>query len=220
MSAYIPEDLVLEVLPWLPLKSLIRFRSVSKSWATLIDGRLSYSFLCYSTIAFASEIHQDLPLQSPHDIEVVGSCNGLLCIFDYFETGNIVVWNPTTMELMLLPHAWDVGTVFFGFDQIHEEFKALRICYVPESEKPHLPRYWDVPVRLNREAEVYSRSGGSWRNLVVDVEVPDLRGYDSAYVSSVYFWLALNCTGGEKVFAFDVCDEVFRTTALPNACLV
>ncbi|KAF5458517.1 hypothetical protein F2P56_022540 [Juglans regia] len=247
MSAYIPQDLVLEVLPWLPLKSLIRFRSVSNYWATLIgtpdyfskciindcilvnpthplllvkralistDGRLSYSYLCYSTLAFASESHQDLPLQGPRDIAVVGSCNGFLCIFDYIETGNIVVWNPTTVELMIFPPVSEVGTVFFGFDPIHDEFKVMRIRYAlfhsPESEA----------IALDREVEVYSLSGGSWRNLVVDIEVPDLREHDPAYTNSVCFWLALNCTGGEKVIAFDVCDEAFRTTALPDASLV
>ncbi|KAF5458512.1 hypothetical protein F2P56_022535 [Juglans regia] len=253
MSACIPEDLVLEILPGLPLKCLIRFRSVSKSWATLIgtpdylskslindcilanpthqllfvkhapksiDGRLSYSFLCYSTLASASETHQDLPLQNPYDIKIAGSCNGLLCLFDYYGTGNIVVWNPTTLEFMLLPHAWFVDTVCFGFDPIHDEFKVLRIRYVRESDEPDLPPYRACLVRLNREVEVYSLSGGSWRNLVVDVEVPKFQGVDSSYMNGVCFWLALSYYGDEKIVAFDVCDEVIRTMALPNYSLL
>ncbi|XP_041007070.1 F-box protein At3g07870-like [Juglans microcarpa x Juglans regia] len=255
MSAYIPEDLVLEILPGLPLKCLIRFRSVSKSWATLIgtpdylskslindcilanpthqllfvkrspestDARLSYSFLCYSTLASASdsETHQDLPLQSPYDIKIVGSCNGLLCLFDYYGTSNIVVWNPTTVEFMFLPHAWDVETVCFGFDPIHEEFKVLRIRYVLESDEPYyLPPYLAGRVHLNQEVEVYSLSGGSWRNLAVDVEVPKFQGVDSSYKNGVCFWLALSYYGDEKIVAFDVCDEVIQTMALPNYSL-
>lgn len=40
-----------------------------------------------------------------------------------------------------------------------------------------------------------------------------------AYANGVCFWLAVCGVGNEKIVAFDVSDEVFRTTRLPDACI-
>nr|POE82675.1 f-box protein [Quercus suber] len=57
---------------------------------------------------------------------IVGSCNGLLCLFDH----DIFVYNPATSELKALPPASNVDNVCFGFDSKRNELKVMRIRYV------------------------------------------------------------------------------------------
>ncbi|KAL2553623.1 F-box protein CPR30 [Forsythia ovata] len=62
----IPEDLVMDVLSRLRVKSLLRFRSVSKSWRTLID---SPSFI---------KMHMELSMKmkkAQSSVEVIHRCN-------------------------------------------------------------------------------------------------------------------------------------------------
>ncbi|XP_059452505.1 F-box protein At3g07870-like [Corylus avellana] len=260
MSTYLPEDLVLKILSRLPPKSLLRFRSVCKSWLSLI-GTPNYvsknllnhsiltttaahqlllvkrtaasiprtdtcSFLSYQTLSSASQTPRILPIQSLHGLTIVGSCNGLLCLFDYLAGGEIFVWNPATSELNALPGASRVETVSFGFDHKRNEFKVVRIRYVMNREMP-IPRLiWGLPAfRLDLVAEVYRlRSGGSWRKLAVDGEVPDSNTPNSrsrwAYANGVCFWWTSLHMEHEKIIAFDVSKEVFRTTPLPDASVL
>lgn len=102
----------------------------------------------------------------------------------------------------------------------------MRTRYVPERDPPVFITNRGVKVlRLNRVVEVYRlRSGDSWRKLVVDGDVPDCNGPNSrsrwAYVNGVCYWWTLRGVEDEKIVAFDVSEEVFRTTALPDASVL
>jgi F-box interacting protein len=157
----------------------------------------------------------------------VGSCNGLLCLFDYYFNGDdIFVWNPATSELKALPGACMVDTVSFGFDHKRNEFKVMRIRYVTEREPPVRITNLGVPVlRLKQVAEVYRlRSGGSWRKLAVNGDVPHSSTPNTrsrwAYANGVCFWWTSRRVKNEKIIAFDVSEEVFRTTPLPDASVL
>jgi F-box interacting protein len=52
MATYLPEEMVVKILSWLPPKSLIRFKSVSKRWHALIGNPdfLSKNLLNYSIL--------------------------------------------------------------------------------------------------------------------------------------------------------------------------
>ncbi|XP_057502702.1 F-box protein At5g18160-like [Actinidia eriantha] len=115
MSDYIPNDLLIEVLARLPVNSLIRFKSVCKSWYSLITSpifinkQLNHSktntdellirlytatdkkehyLLFHDDEKFGDEYSE---LEFPFRIKfgyfrIVGSCNGLLCLCDdYFR---------------------------------------------------------------------------------------------------------------------------------------
>lgn len=119
----------------------------------------THSFLSYHTLALLSQTVLDLP-QTRREPKIVGSCNGLLCLFDH----NIFVYNPATSELKALPPASNVDNVCFGLDSKRNEFKVMRIRYLLIREPPVLQTDREVQVlRLNRAAEVYSlNSGCSW----------------------------------------------------------
>ena len=89
-----------------------------------------------------------------------------------------------------------MDNVCFSFNSERNEFKVMRIPYVPIRELPVLQTNREVQVLcLNRVAEVYSlNSGCSWRkliNMVDNDDVPCSSTPSWAYVNGVCFWYGL-----------------------------
>ncbi|KAL0001070.1 hypothetical protein SO802_014851 [Lithocarpus litseifolius] len=106
-NSNLPPELIADILPRLPVKSLTRFKGVSKSWATRISDPdfvkthlhraqfrrilLSSANSLYSIdhetddLAAAVDLHYPRDqIQNPkpqsHAVQIIGSCNGLVCI--------------------------------------------------------------------------------------------------------------------------------------------
>ncbi|XP_026397185.1 F-box/kelch-repeat protein At3g06240-like [Papaver somniferum] len=104
----------------------------------------------------------DYPCMSPEYVpEILGSCNGLVCIESSSES--IFIWNPATREYKTLPKALigypsadmkgaDYRFLYgFGFDCKNDDYKVLRMV--------------DVEVAKVSEARVYSLRSNSWKIL-------------------------------------------------------
>ncbi|KAL3642416.1 hypothetical protein CASFOL_013231 [Castilleja foliolosa] len=114
-----PEEIMLCILTRLPVKSILRFKSVCKPWDELFSTRefmkmhqvqyssdpKNQSFIIHNSAEYMSlfEIESDETkptiLEYPHpktrNMEIVGSCNGLICLGrPHLGPGNIVLWNP------------------------------------------------------------------------------------------------------------------------------
>ncbi|KAI8566674.1 hypothetical protein RHMOL_Rhmol02G0060300 [Rhododendron molle] len=143
---HLPLEIIIEVLSRLPVKSLLRFRCVSKSWRSLIsqpefakthlrlastntDYTLHRLLLCsslyfkscslYSILNEKSDtaVELDCPLKGAHStIWIVGCCYGLVCI----AAGNEVsIWNPSTRKSKRLPNV-KMANLYrgtYGFDR-------------------------------------------------------------------------------------------------------
>ncbi|KAK3204786.1 hypothetical protein Dsin_018832 [Dipteronia sinensis] len=121
-------ELIVDILLRLPVKSLCRFRCVSKSWLVLINNprfvkmhlaqtrrrRLVVSaWSLYSVdieTIFSNDdniaaVEIDFPRSKlNHEIDsllCIGSCNGLLCVLT--EPNDLVVYNPCTNECKQIP---------------------------------------------------------------------------------------------------------------------
>ncbi|KAL0702031.1 hypothetical protein Bca4012_058153 [Brassica carinata] len=130
----LPHDVIELILERLSLKTLVRFKCVSKTWKTTIDSRTFQKqqlirrrrkqsgddvlFVCildYSDyeagrmrLMFGSQVICTVMLPFPI-IEVChGSCDGLLCLADFF-TPNFVI-NPVT--------GWHQSFPYSGFQQL------------------------------------------------------------------------------------------------------
>ena len=125
------EDIITDILLRLPMKSLMLCKSVSKNWRRLISSpnfkRLQllrsqenpsyvfYPYVCLCcSVLFLTKVHgettETIPGCSRHWCKhMICSFNGLICSISYksfFEKKvhmGIVIFNPITQEVLLLP---------------------------------------------------------------------------------------------------------------------
>ncbi|XP_042484709.1 F-box protein At3g07870-like, partial [Macadamia integrifolia] len=150
------------------------------------------------------------------EFEVVGSCNGLLCLSEPMYYGPRFVCNPVTGEYICLPKP-DKHTDFdivsgFGFDEADNEYKVLRMLFHSIDLG-----FGNGTSSFKLEGEVYSLSLGKWRH-IGDVPYP-LRGKASpAFVNGSLHWMtdeygSLNVP--ELIVSFDLGREEFQVVPPP-----
>ncbi|KAG2694674.1 hypothetical protein I3760_08G155600 [Carya illinoinensis] len=119
MKNNLPKDLIIEILLRLPVKSLVRFRCVSKQWFSLIsDPR-------FAKVHFKrkSDDNQRLLLSTPLWLSS-------LEIDAPFLRRNFYIWNPSTAEHRKLldpgtsPHS-ETYNHGFGYDASTDDYKLL-----------------------------------------------------------------------------------------------
>ncbi|XP_023753390.1 F-box protein At5g07610 [Lactuca sativa] len=112
------DDLLIEILLRLPVISVVRFKSVSKHWLSLLSQRpftlmyknvsISPGFYIHNKYIPFDVDNQIVPLEIyPHacGIRIVQSCNGLLlcCTLQRIQERKYYVFNPTTKQIAFIP---------------------------------------------------------------------------------------------------------------------
>jgi hypothetical protein len=123
MVMYIPTELVLEILMRLPWTSLRRLRLVCQTWRNLIHERTTEMQECRDAVPLvvttesvyildgqqaSSETRELWPGgtggETYKHMEVVGACNGVLCLCDDTKPGGVITLaNPATGDALSLP---------------------------------------------------------------------------------------------------------------------
>ncbi|XP_074343096.1 putative F-box protein At1g32420 [Apium graveolens] len=129
---HIPEDVITIILSRLPVKSLLRNKSVCKSWLSIISkpsfikSHLSNAimasrnipkianildpvqFLELQDLSFTCPVHIDL-IAMPHlfhetlvEPQIIGCHNGIICVYDMFVS-SVYFWNPSIRQCMEIP---------------------------------------------------------------------------------------------------------------------
>lgn len=140
--------------------------------------------------------------------ELVGHCNGIICLS---VQGSFVLLNPAMRELKVVSHAspGDNGSstvgVGFGYDSRGDEYKAVNIKSLGE--------FGDGPY----EAELFTLSTNSWKEIELDVDIiffPCSDDHQVVYCNGVCYWCFwfFGCT----ILSFDVSDEVFEIIPSPK----
>ncbi|KAI9070450.1 hypothetical protein K1719_047587 [Acacia pycnantha] len=234
LSADLPEEIMEEILTRLPVKYLIRFKSVAKSWRVQIgnpsfiarqfelydsvteNSRLRLIFRlhkkpCISLISDQEPIDIEVPFPEKDDVSfifVYGPCNGIFCLYalyggDKAGTFSLILWNPGTREVKVLPashnHSKDIDCIIFGFgiDPVTKDYKVVRFGNLTFEGREHPP------------VEVYNLSTDSWRT--VDTVVPAyIRGFPRcrAYLNGFYHWICVDFNDRGILF-FDFSKELF-----------
>ncbi|XVE81976.1 hypothetical protein DITRI_Ditri15bG0109800 [Diplodiscus trichospermus] len=122
MPNFLNQDIIEDILSRLPVKSLLRFKCVSRSWNALISSpsfaRLHFErasgtkiltstpsglkLLEYET-CFGGEIRLDFPPRKQDNrVRIMGSCHGLVAVALESNHG-FFIWNPLTGDYKELP---------------------------------------------------------------------------------------------------------------------
>ncbi|TYJ31307.1 hypothetical protein E1A91_A06G189000v1 [Gossypium mustelinum] len=208
-SFQVPDEIEREILSRLPVKSLIRFKKVKKSWRNLIEdstfiamhlnsyGRNTDGFFVYGCYSYGIELSKSL-FDQPRKF-IIGSINGLVCLSNKMgcflkkdDRLRIHICNPSTREIMELP-------------------QLVKISYRrdwPSSEV---------------QVQVYSLNMNSWKT--IKMEIPSLLALSPLYrgngcFNGAFHWQGLKMSPSKKVIKtivwFQFEDEMFGEINLPN----
>nr|XP_043635121.1 putative F-box protein At1g47730 [Erigeron canadensis] len=194
MSDNIPFDIQTEIIQRIPdTKTVIRYRSVSKAWKSVIDSK---EFVAAHALRYQARPHllirkrdcsdgrvkyvsivdddtfpnqkvsvfvPDLVNKFSHNSEIVGSCFGLFCLYDD-KTSTAVIWNPAIRKTF----ASKVPKV--SREWYYTTTIGFGVC--PQNLDPKLVKIayaYDLSrlhdLNASTQVEVFTlSSGGTWRS--------------------------------------------------------
>ncbi|KAL3650382.1 hypothetical protein CASFOL_006785 [Castilleja foliolosa] len=171
------DDLLTEILIRLPLKSLFRFKQVSKHWQSLITdpgfairrnpiskpvgmfvprcmNKTTFSRFAY--VPFSNKKPKTRHVKQLDDVKIINSCNGLLlCYRNLTNSISYLVYNPTTNKSSTIPD-----------DGVQSNVLGMSLAFDPARSR----HYKIVRVRgvfvvdiFEYRIEVYLSESGCWR---------------------------------------------------------
>ncbi|KAG7530010.1 F-box associated interaction domain [Arabidopsis thaliana x Arabidopsis arenosa] len=214
---YINEDLVEDILLRLPLKTILKFKTVSKQWRSILESKSfverrksvqkNPKILAVGELRFQGDAEIDVVYLQCHDATTRPSltCDGLVCIP---VTDWVNVLNPSTGEFLRFPSGPShygnqlfTGEVWwsevfpgywamgFGRDEVKGSYKVVRMLY-----EFNYFEILDVDI-------------GEWRKLTPPpYKIEATR--KSACVNGSIYWL--NLMHRFKILALDLHTEEFR----------
>ncbi|OVA01232.1 F-box domain [Macleaya cordata] len=248
----LPEDIIIDIILRLPVKSILRFRCVCKPWCKQFSGpnfvkmhfkqavemskfnlmiadsylySINYdslsSSLTASTLSSSpslvtkfDEVYAiDYPYKTAdYIVEILGSCNGLLCIIP--DKYVICIWNPSTKEYKELPTLEHFKfttnlstriTYGFGYNCNIEDYKLVRV----------VTGFYGLS-----EVMVYSLASNSWKSIQNIPYDLSYGGQPGVLVNGALHWIAargMSSKGCEVVLvSFDIGDETFKKVPQPK----
>lgn len=234
----LPLDVVINILKRVPVKSLMRFKCVSKEWLKLLERSPFFTKqqLEYSTgnnaLLLLQRVHrQPQPdpfstcLIGPHhhhlideshlsDIvspaaKILASCNGLLCLR---HTTALSILNPATRQIRQVPieNLSAFNYVGFGFSPLADDYKIVRISMCIFAPDNQVVVLDNVRVE---RVEVYSLASGFWKEIDAAKLQPLCIVSSSVAITGSIFWLATKTsdsdTDSEFVVSFDIGRDLF-----------
>ncbi|CAA2965466.1 F-box kelch-repeat At3g23880-like [Olea europaea subsp. europaea] len=237
---YLPEEVWVEILSRLPVKTLLRFKCVCRQWRTLISSPTFASlhlnrsisnptrrsilvfdqyedqFVSFDPVTFSPIKKFNAGLDRVNcfgsEIMCVGSTNGVLCIID--ESGRIWLWNPSTRQYRKLPPGINDRSTFlsmgFGFDSVSNDYKVVILGFRYIREGEH--GIW---------VEVWSSNLESWREIKVDYSFRRGISVCDVIVEGSVHWFVMDSSRGSRgrmlVASFDMRTELLGVIPLPES---
>ncbi|XP_050383097.1 F-box/kelch-repeat protein At3g23880-like [Argentina anserina] len=229
------DAIIVDILSWLPVKSLLRFQCVCKAWRALISEsyfinkhlartKINPSFnllvsrgdLLFRSIEYQVLLNSltddapipireldfpeiNIPLGEDGYVEMVGTCNGLICLlFDRWETQSILIWNPCTRDILVLPQPPRIhdGIYIFGFgyDSSTDDYKVI--------------------LGHNCDFFLFTLKSGSWKKLesLTKNYVVHNRG---CLVNEALHWVGFDGSIRKGIVSFDLEEELFHEISFP-----
>uniref|UniRef100_A0A2P2JE44 F-box domain-containing protein n=2 Tax=Rhizophora mucronata TaxID=61149 RepID=A0A2P2JE44_RHIMU len=226
----LPQDVIIGILLRLPVKSLARFKCVSKSWYAIItshnfvykhlgnknDGCLIAHYATGQSDLASVVLFPDKTLadSSYHAFELPfsrailhGPCNGIF--FVTFGEQDYALWNPATKEYLDLPSpafpggfCWD-ECCGFGLDPVTNDYKVIVIQRLEEEDSLLI--------------KVHTLGTDSWKDLEDLAQCERLYENTSySYLNGNYYWWGSKHDGTDVVVSFDMGNDTFQEIEVPN----
>ncbi|XP_017974588.1 PREDICTED: F-box/kelch-repeat protein At3g23880 [Theobroma cacao] len=240
------DDLIIGIMARHPPKSILRFRCLSKSWNALLSSSsfitmhlnhvkeskyndmqrliLSSTYFLQSMSYEAEEkpsYRIDFPLDLKYCIELLGSCNGLLCLGMPRET--LILWNPSIKEFKKLPLSCPLDmrdTFGFGYDHSTDDYKIIRIFKLVD-------RIYSVEAPV----DIYSLKSNTWKR-IQSFHLSRIffeNSLSGTLVDKILYWNVIYLPNHEqgqegysysditrRILGFDLTYETFEVLPLPN----
>ncbi|XP_062099635.1 putative F-box/kelch-repeat protein At3g20710 [Humulus lupulus] len=146
----------------------------------------------------------------------VSHCNGIIHIFDPYESKSAVLFNPVLREFKL------VGGPTFPFSSPNlEQIMGHGFGYDPKSNNYKYVKIFGSENCRDRVAVVHTMgtSCSSWREIKVDVESRLCFIHpvgDAIYCKGAYYWHYFSEGDVSVLLCFDMCEEIFRSIQIPD----
>ncbi|XP_056699864.1 F-box protein CPR1-like [Spinacia oleracea] len=239
MSA-LPTEIIAEILSRLPVKPLVQLKCVCKSWESLIkcpnfikihinqtlisntDRHLLVSSqdsslhsadldLHPSHLSFSEHNH---PLKHRKVVNILGSCNGVICISDDSKS-DVFLYNPLTnsnrkLPANITPNLKEGSILFgFGYDSKSDDYKVLRLVQGFKFDKS-----------CCNEAHVYSLNNNSWKAVQGMPHFPLYGDIQGVLVNDALHYIViseeLSLQQRLKIASFDLSTERFSLMKFPR----
>ncbi|KAJ6776262.1 hypothetical protein OIU74_000446 [Salix koriyanagi] len=232
------EDLMIDILSRLPVKTILSFMCVCKTWLRLIsdkdfathhlsrsppgilikalpEGGISSIFHAFQIVqtgrTFKAERMEfvpgtNLPAATPN-IELMNSCNGLLCLSGGEFRNVIHVCNPILCEHIKI-HVDDHKACLYG------QYFALG-CSATGKQYKVLWTFNQNDRHRNPKAEIYTIGTGQWRSIGNSFSIERL-DFDTSLHGCIH-WARYE-TSLECIFSFDFETEQFKRLPAPPLC--
>ncbi|KAG7969292.1 hypothetical protein I3843_07G023800 [Carya illinoinensis] len=226
MNNHFPEDLLLQILLWLPVISLSRFKCVCKSW---------YAFISDQTFIYKHLLHTQSPSNrnkntlllvkrrdkittklvvstlSYETLQVSLAQHGCIswalvmvsvCLHDSGSWNNTLLWNPATKETKVVPIS--------NMPLLSADYDVVSLNGIGFEQYSPIITY---------RSEVYSLRADSWREIdSVPCHIWDSTRGMRTNQNGMGTWWASGDNGinWEGILSFDITKEVFLETPLPD----
>ncbi|KAI3518047.1 hypothetical protein L1887_06398 [Cichorium endivia] len=265
MSDDIPLEIQAEIFKRLPVSSLLRFRSVSKRWKSLIDSReFVAGYNVYPTqpqrlliwyeypvdseekrVSFLDDVtftQQDFGITVPvlvkrlKESRVVGSSQGLLCLYGYHHVPGysryrsavremIVLWNPSIRKSVGIPVP---GVVLPGLQIV----LGFGVC--PITSDPTIVKIKQVEIWFEKRSrdnvpsvvDVFTLSSGRWKSFSSNLPNNSIKiRWSQVVIDRFIYWFASDkmvaANGGVSrknlIMSFDMTNQEFGVVDLPES---
>ncbi|KAK7348261.1 hypothetical protein VNO80_22812 [Phaseolus coccineus] len=238
ITVLLTRDLIIQILLRLPVKSLARFKSVCKSWFSLISdphfaiSHFELALACTErllfleptvpevrSIDFNAPLHDDsasaalnLSPESHCDL-ILGSCRGFL-LLDC--SPSLCLWNPATgihKQVCHSPIASDMDAMFFTF--------LYGFGYDPSTDDYLVVQAsYNVDSEVATRVEFFSLRANAWKE-IEGIHLSYMNCCDDAktglLLNGAIHWLAFRCDVSLNVIvAFDLTERSFSEILLPD----
>ncbi|KAI9113059.1 hypothetical protein K1719_015991 [Acacia pycnantha] len=248
VTLFLPQEIITNILSFLPVKSLIKFQCVCKPWKNLIKtpsfiaAHLHHSTQLRPRLLLHRHLNDnclqlyflDCKMQIvkvpnfpvvDRQLQIVGSSNGLLCL-RIDDSGSIsppcsyLLWNPAFREVRHVPLTFPDFHCAFHCDVHGFGFSPI----VNDYKIVSLYQALDDGDIQNHLA-VYSLGTGSWKQIKVEI----LRGISFRYgvvgftMNGSIFWHGYKHNwwqnSGRVIISFDIAMEEFALMPMPSVGL-